>query len=437
LFNDQLTGSIPASIGNLVHLDNLDLSYNKLTGSIPSSIGNLTNLVWLDLSNNQLTDSIPYSISNLVVNLVSLNLNNNQLTGSIPSFIGNLAPLQDLDLSFNQLVDSIPSSIGNLANLTYLYLNNNQLTRSIPSSIGNLANLQYLSLNNNQLTGRIPSSIGNHANLIDLNLSNNQLSGSIPSSIGKLVNLHANLNLSHNRLTGSIPSSIGNLVYLGQYGGGLDLSYNRLSGPIPSSIANLKTPYVIVDLQYNHFTFDGMELVEQWFGSDATYSPQADIPVHQKGNTLSVYAGGTLSNNTYYWYNDGNLVATIHGDSTFTPTVTGGYTVKVKNSIAIALTLKSKDTVYFSALKSFSENNVVSQKIVFNNNLSVYPNPARDVLHVQMKEGTVSLLNQAGEILLTKPIHCSDVINVINLPSGLYYLKNMQTGEVKKVIISR
>jgi hypothetical protein len=31
------------------------------------------------------------------------------------------------------------------------------------------------------------------------------------------------------------------------------------------------------------------------------YGPQANIPIHQNGSALSVYARGMLSNNTYQW----------------------------------------------------------------------------------------------------------------------------------------
>jgi hypothetical protein len=59
----------------------------------------------------------------------------------------------------------------------------------------------------------------------------------------------------------------------------------------------------------------------------------------------------------------------------------------------------------------------------------VYPNPVKDVLHIQISDGKVSLINQSGEILLTKVIRGSDAINVINLPSGLYYLKTCKQGK--------
>ncbi|MYN63755.1 MAG: PEGA domain-containing protein, partial [Acidobacteria bacterium] len=44
LFGNQLTGSIPSSLGSLTNLEYLHLGGNQLTGSIPSSLGSLTNL---------------------------------------------------------------------------------------------------------------------------------------------------------------------------------------------------------------------------------------------------------------------------------------------------------------------------------------------------------------------------------------------------------
>ena len=166
----------------------LDLYSNQLSGSIPSSLGNLSNLQYLDLTDNQLSGSIPSSLGNLS-NLEFLHISANQLSGSIPSSLGNLSNLEFLHLTFNQLSGSIPSSLGNLSNLEYLDLWENQLSGSIPSSLGNLSNLEALDLSFNQLSGSIPSSLGALSNLVNLWLRENQLSGSIPSSLGNLSNL--------------------------------------------------------------------------------------------------------------------------------------------------------------------------------------------------------------------------------------------------------
>jgi Leucine-rich repeat (LRR) protein len=247
LYSNQLTGSIPSSIGSLSNLADLYLYSNQLTGSIPSSIRSLSKLIYLDLNTNQLTGSIPSSIGSLS-NLVELYLLNNQLTGNIPSSIGSLSNLQDLYLFNNQLTGSIPSSIGSLSNLVQLYLDINQLTGSIPSSIGSLTNLLDLDLDTNQLTGSIPSSIGSLSNLVQLYLDINQLTGNIPSSIRSLTNL-LELDLMTNQLTGSIPSSIGSLSNLVV----LFLSTNQFTGSIPSSIGSLSN-LLYLDLMINQLT---------------------------------------------------------------------------------------------------------------------------------------------------------------------------------------
>ncbi len=234
---NNLSGTIPPEIGNLINLNYLDLGWNQLTGTIPPEIGNLTNLTYLSLESNQLTGTIPPEIGNLT-NLNVLCLDYNQLTGTIPSEIWNLTNLTSLWLCGNQLTGTIPPEIGNLTNLTCLILWNNQLTGTIPSEIGNLTNLTRLCLSGNQLTGTIPPEIGNLTNLVDLELGNNQISGSIPSELGNLTKLDW-LTLDNNQITGPIPDEIFNLINL-RY---LYLNSNQLTGNIPSKIGNLTKLY--------------------------------------------------------------------------------------------------------------------------------------------------------------------------------------------------
>ena len=59
LTDNQLTGEIPAELGNAVSLSRLLLDNNQLTGEIPAELGNSVKLNWLQLGNNQLTGEIP------------------------------------------------------------------------------------------------------------------------------------------------------------------------------------------------------------------------------------------------------------------------------------------------------------------------------------------------------------------------------------------
>ncbi|CAI5461970.1 unnamed protein product [Closterium sp. Yama58-4] len=124
--------SLPEQLSQLQKLQSLRLHYINLSGTIPASIGNLTALTTLILSNNS-------------------------LSGSIPEAISSLKQLQELDLHSNKMSGTIPASIGNLTTLTTLKLSNNHLIGTIPAAITALTNLESLDLSGNQLTGELPS----------------------------------------------------------------------------------------------------------------------------------------------------------------------------------------------------------------------------------------------------------------------------------------
>ena len=100
LASNQLTGEIPAELGDLTNLEVLLLSGNQLTGEIPAELGSLTNVEVLWLASNQLTGEIPAELGNLT-----------NLTGEIPA---ELQPDQPLYLYRNQLTGCIPEGLRNI-----------------------------------------------------------------------------------------------------------------------------------------------------------------------------------------------------------------------------------------------------------------------------------------------------------------------------------
>ena len=67
---------------------------------------------------------------------------------------------------------------------------------------------------------------------------------------------------------------------------------------------------------------------------------------------------------------------------------------------------------------------------------SIYPNPAKDVVHIKSNGiNHFGLYDQSGKVLLSKWIRREGEINVSNLPAGTYYLKNNSTKDVQKIII--
>ena len=225
---NQIRGSIPSGIGNLIGLDTLGLEMNQLTGVIPNSIGKLQNLGVLALGGNKISGNIPSSMGN-ITSLLEVYLSANNLQGRIPSSLGNCQNLLILHLDQNNLSGSIPKEVISIPSSSrILVLSENQLTGSLPLEVGKLANLGYFNLSHNRLSGEIPRTLGSCVSLEFLYMEGNLFQGPIPESLSSLRALQI-LNLSHNNLSGEIPKFLAELKLLTS----LDLSFNNLEGEVP------------------------------------------------------------------------------------------------------------------------------------------------------------------------------------------------------------
>ena len=233
LGQNDLSGPIPAELGGMASLGSLYLGDNDLSGPIPAELGGLTNLQRLVLEGNALSGPIPADLGGLA-HLRSVYLGGNALSGPIPAELGNLTNLQTLVLRDNALSGPIPADLGGLANLRSVYLGGNALSGPIPAELGGLTNLAFLDLSGNELSGRIPAELGGLTNLRSVYLSSNELSGRIPAELGGLTKL-VSLGLRNNELSGRIPAELGSLTNLGS----LYLDRNELSGPVPLSFLQL------------------------------------------------------------------------------------------------------------------------------------------------------------------------------------------------------
>ncbi|MBE6230563.1 MAG: redoxin domain-containing protein [Bacteroidales bacterium] len=182
LYENNLAGAIPESIGNLVHLLGITLGNNSLSGELPSTIGNLAELSSLWLENNNLSGCIPESICNLR-KLIILSLDINKFSGELPASIGNLTELRVFSAMNNNLTGKIPESIGNLKNLETLYLSSNQLSGELPATIGNLTNIKHFDVAYNNLSGAIPESISEMKSLNTIFIRGNYFTGKVPECL--------------------------------------------------------------------------------------------------------------------------------------------------------------------------------------------------------------------------------------------------------------
>lgn len=411
--SNNLSGSIPISIGDLGALQVIDLSGNVLTGAIPAELFSLAGLTSVNLSNNSLEGTIP--IPSAMTSLVNLNISANALTGSIPIEIGDLAALEILHLYENQFSGSIPAEIGSLVNLLYLNLSNNQLSGNIPVEIGLLVSLNSLDLGTNLLTGSIPVEIGSLANLTNLSLYSNELSGNLPAGIWSLDSLNT-LNLFINQFTGSIPEDIGALANLttlqltgNQFSGSLPvalgsltnlttlaLSSNQFSGAVPAGLANLGSlTYLglgdneLTDLPdfslaswastisefsvyNNRFTFE--DIVPNTGIQTFNYNIQKSIPAQpgltvMEGDPFSIthVVGGT--GNIYQWYMNGMPVGTnsdTYSVAGATPSDENPFYLQVTNSGAPQLTLYTDQTFVTVSPAPLQESDALALEAIYN-----------------------------------------------------------------------
>lgn len=145
---------VSCSAGRVI---SVELAANGLTGTLPASIGGLTELQELDLNSNSLQGNLPPALAQLT-KLQRLELWSNAIEGTIPAQLGNLPVLQLLDISANRFSGSIPAALGNLTALQALYLESNLLSGAVPSALGQLSQLRALWLSDNTLSGTLPQS---------------------------------------------------------------------------------------------------------------------------------------------------------------------------------------------------------------------------------------------------------------------------------------
>ncbi|KAF2945842.1 hypothetical protein DAI22_02g247000 [Oryza sativa Japonica Group] len=103
LGSNLLQRNIPDALTNCSNLAYLDLSMNQLTGS-------MTKLVGLSFTQNNLTGVIPAALGN-ITSLRRVYLSDNQLNGRIPDEIWKMTNIVGMDLSINSLSGGISQTL--------------------------------------------------------------------------------------------------------------------------------------------------------------------------------------------------------------------------------------------------------------------------------------------------------------------------------------
>ncbi|KAM3327885.1 receptor-like protein 15 [Capsicum galapagoense] len=206
LSNNMLKGEIFPVSGNINSFQYLYLDGNNFSGPIPQKLST-TPLQTLDLSYNNLSGNIPAWLGN-ISSLTSLALSKNHLKGHIPPDYCRLERLEVLDLSENNLVGVIPACFSAFRELKRVYLSKNKLQGEF--NMFSNSYLKVLDLRYNNFSGSIPKWLGS-LGITTLLLKGNHLQGTIPTELCRASELRI-MDISHNNLSGPIPRCVGNIM---------------------------------------------------------------------------------------------------------------------------------------------------------------------------------------------------------------------------------
>ena len=124
-YANNLIGWLPEQIGDFPYLEQLTFSHDQISGSIPASIGKLTRLQTLDFTvEPNYSGAMPNDITRLT-ELRTLALNDNKLGGTLPAELGKAHPTGIPDPAQQLHPGEIPESITRLENLRTLNLSHN------------------------------------------------------------------------------------------------------------------------------------------------------------------------------------------------------------------------------------------------------------------------------------------------------------------------
>ena len=428
LGDNALTGSIPATLGDIEFLETLQLSSNQLSGPIPSAIGRLEFLGELDLSYNTLAGTLPSTIGNMQF-LETLRLNHNSIAGPLPSELGGLSSLTILDLSHNHLSGSADPVL-NITTLETLQLSDNQFSGSI-SIPEPLTALRELRVAGNRFSGSITLPNRAFPNLSVVDLSRNMFSEDISPLMANSDSL-TQLWIQDNQFSGSLSPEIirsTNLV-------DLRIQNNQFDQlPDLTVLPMLDT----LDVSDNTLSFEDLELISSLTGLGAfTYAPQdsIDTGLRRTDTQLKVFPVTGGVHNGYQWFENGVALPNETGPELIRELANvpiTSYSVEVTNSQLPDLTLISRP-IASDAVDTAIELVEVEGEALQNALLPNYPNPAASATRIpfvvqaplRVRIMMYDLVGRAIQMLVDRdmdPGHYEIDVDTGGLAPGIYYYR--------------
>eukprot|EP00882_Tetradesmus_deserticola_P002331 GHRQ01002488.1.p1 GENE.GHRQ01002488.1~~GHRQ01002488.1.p1 ORF type:complete len:521 (+),score=226.11 GHRQ01002488.1:126-1688(+) len=178
---------LPASLGQLPHLQQLILRGCNALRSLPDAVGDLSSLTQLRLEGCHSLKELPGSLVRLQA-LRSMEVDGANSLEVLPEGIGGLASLTQLSLSYCHHLQQLPECLGKLQHLRVLDIGCHGLVDHLPATIGNLPELQHLTVDCATLND-LPDSISQLTTLTWLAISHCLGLQQLPEGLGNLQQL--------------------------------------------------------------------------------------------------------------------------------------------------------------------------------------------------------------------------------------------------------
>lgn len=183
LTNNLISDPIPLEIGNLVHLQVLILNQNNFT-SPPPDVLLKCNLTRLQMNKNQISGELPAWIGQMTT-LKYLDFNTNEMWGGFPPEYGNLVNLTSMQLWENTFSGFLPDEWSKLVNVNNFGMGHLYITGQVPEWIFKLPNLRTANFMRSQFVGPFPNLTrlmhNGIANFTTWDFSCNYLDGDYPT----------------------------------------------------------------------------------------------------------------------------------------------------------------------------------------------------------------------------------------------------------------
>ena len=423
LDNTNWLNDMPVGTWHGINVDNgrvysISLYGNQLTGTLPESIGDLDHMRWIDIANNDIGGELPVSIGNLT-NLESLSLYNNEFNGSFPASMSGMHKLKELLASSNLFSGNLPEIVFDLTALERFEIGSNMFTGVIPASINSLVKLKTLDLASNQFTGTLPF-LGDLQMVTEMHLRFNQLEGDLSQIFRYMPNLYY-LTLSRNQFIGVLQDTFFNpqrITYL-------DAQDNFLTG-VGDFSDHAQTGTLERLRVYNNYI--PFEYLEPNRGIDElVYAPQKALGMNdtillQVGDSIRIEAGSMGEYTQYRWFKDNDLLPGENLPSLFIEHFSnednGVYHAEMQNDSLPLLTL-TRNPVMLMSLQTRVDDPVARQ-------LQIFPNPASDVFHMLhvASAGVLEFYTLDGQLIHTSKIDTPSAgVTVGFLALGSYFLR--------------